>query len=156
RVGILRKDLLHQFIEALVEFRAATAGLGKDETPLLDVAAEVLLAFLGEFGGDVAVEEENGSLEKVFNGGDVGVDDLPGDQAFPVTGDDVDEVADVVGVVVPVIPRTVAKLVDDDGRAAFGQEEDREAGGNEFFLLVKRAAPEALELVLVVDEFLSP
>ena len=46
-----------------------------------------------------------GAWSRSATDGGGGVDDLPGEQALPVAGDDRDEVADVVGVVVPVVPR---------------------------------------------------
>ncbi len=113
-----------------VELRAAAAGLGEDEAALLDVVAEVLLAERGEFGGLVAVEEEDGGLQQVLDGGDVGVDDLPGEQVLPVSGDDADEVADVVVVVIPVAPGGVAGLLMRTGGSAFGQKQKGEAGGD--------------------------
>ena len=73
----------------------------KMKPPLLDVLAQVLLGQGIELGGLVAVEEDDGCLEEVGDGGGGGIDDLPGEQVFPVAGDDRDEVADVVGIVFP-------------------------------------------------------
>ena len=70
----------------------------------------------------------------------LGIDDLPGQQALPVAGDDVDEVADVVGVVVPVASGAVAELVDQHRGAALGQEQQREAR-REHGVVLDRAAP---------------
>ena len=87
----------------------------------------------------------------------LGVDDLPGQQVLPVAGDQADEVPDVVGVVVPVAARAVAELVDQDRRPALGQEQEREAGRDDRVLLLDSPPlPEALELVLLVDELLGP
>ena len=102
----------------------------------------------------MSVEEDDGGLEEVGDGGDGGVDDLPGEEALPVAGDDGDEVADVVGVVVPVAAGPMAELVDQDRRAALGQEQEREAGGHDRVL--RDASPEARQPVLGVDELLGP
>ena len=155
-VLLLGEELLHELLEAGVELGAGAAGVGEEEAPLLDVVAEVLLGQGVELGGLVAVEEDDGRLEEVGDGGDGGIDDLPGEEVFPVAGDDGDEVADVVGVVVPVAAGPVAELVDQDRGAALGQEQEREAGRDRPVALDQRALPEARELVLLVDELLGP
>ena len=58
----------------------------------------------------------------------LGVDDLPGEQVFPFVGDDADQVANVVGVLVPVAAGKMAELVDQDRRATLGQEQQGQAG----------------------------
>ena len=106
-------------------------------------------------GALVAVEEEDRRLEQVLDRRVGRVDDLPGQQVLPVAGDDADEVADVVGVVVPVVDRQVAELVDQDRRPALGQEQQREARRQDRVVLDQCALPEAGELVLVVDQLLG-
>ena len=66
---ILGEDLLHQSLEAPVEFPAAAAGLGEDETSLFDEVAKVLFALEVEIRRFVAVEENDGGLEHVLDGG---------------------------------------------------------------------------------------
>ena len=75
----------------------------------------------------MAVEEQDRRLEELRQRRDGRVDDLPRQEALPVAGDDVDHVADVIGVVVPVVDREVVELVDQDRRPPLGEEQDREA-----------------------------
>ena len=154
-VLLLGEDLLHQLLEALVELRTAAAGVGEDEAPLLDELAEVLPGRGGELGRVVAVEEErSGPGAGPATVAVVGSTTCQVSRCLPVAGDDADEVADVVGVVVPVAAGAVAELVDQDRRAALGQEQQREARRHQLVLLVG-PAPEARELVLVVDQLLG-
>src|SRR5262249_37744497 len=64
----------------------------------------------------------------------------------------VDDVADIVRVVVPVAGRRVIELVDQDRRPSLGQEQDREAGGEDRVVLDQGALPEPAEPVLVAHE----
>ena len=113
------------------------------------------MAWVVELGGLVPVEEDDGGLEQVGDGGDGGVDDLPGQEVLPVAGDDGDEVADVVGVVVPVAAGAVAELVDQDRGAALGQEQEREARRDDLVALDHGALPESREPVLLVHQLLG-
>src|SRR5208337_473134 len=148
------EDHLHQGPEALIEIGVGATGVGEDETTVLDVVAEVLLSDGIELGDFVSVEEDDGRLKEVCDGGDGGIDDLPGEEVFPVARDNGDEVANVVGVVVPVAPGPVAELVDQDRRAALGQEQYREAGGHDG--LLRDASPEARQPVLGADQLFGP
>ena len=141
-VLFLGEELLHELLEAGIELGAGAAGVGEQEAALLDVLAEVLLGLGTELGDAVAIEEDDGGLEEVGDGGESGIDDLPGEQVFPVARDDRDEVADVIGVVVPVAAGPVAELVDQHRGAALGQKQDREAGGDRPVGLDQRALPE--------------
>ncbi len=138
----------------MVEFGAAATCLGEDEPALFDEAAQVLAGGLRELGISVAVKKDNGGLKHVLDGREAGVDGLPGQKAVPVPRDDSDHVADVVGVVVPIVGRQVSKLVDQDGRAALGQEEKGETGGDQVVLLGE-SYPESPQLVLSADQFLG-
>ena len=82
---------------------AAAAGVGENETPLLDKRLEVLLGLLRKLGGLVPVEEHDRGLKHLLNRGGPRVDNLPGEKVFPVFRDDRYDVANVVGVVVPVL-----------------------------------------------------
>ena len=108
------EEFLHELLEPDVEFGAGAAGIGEEEPALLDVVAEVLLGEAIELGDLVSVEENDGRLKEVGDRGKGRIDDLPGEEVFPVAGDDGDEVADVVGIVVPVAPGPMAELVDQD------------------------------------------
>ena len=157
RLGVLGEEPADELPEAPVELGARAAGLGHDEAPLVDVVAEGPLGLGGELGGLVPVEVEDRGLQEVLDGGGGGVDDLPGQQVLPVPGDGADEVADVVGVEVPVVAGPVAELVDQHGRPALGQEEQREAGADQGLILEEPdPGPVAEELVLLVDELLGP
>ena len=101
-VVLFGKDLFHELFEAGVELAAAAAGVGEDEAALLDEVPEVLPCQSSEFGRLVAVEEDDRRLEQLGNAGDGGIDDLPGEQVFPVVRNDVHDVSNVVRVVVPV------------------------------------------------------
>ena len=81
-VGFLGEDFRHQLLEASVELEAAATGLGEDETPLLDEITQVLPGDRRKLRSVVAVEEDDGGLKQVWNRGDVGVDDLPGQRLF--------------------------------------------------------------------------
>jgi len=81
-VLILGEDLLHQGPEALIEIGVGAAGVGEEEPALLDVVAEVLLGQGVKLGDLVSVEEDDGRLEEVGDGGDGGIDDLPGEDVF--------------------------------------------------------------------------
>ena len=74
-----------------------------------------------------------------------GVDDLPGQKVLPVGRDDRDDVANVVGVVVPVLLGRVAELVDQDRRAPLGEEQQGKAGRHHLVLLTA-SVPEPGEL----------
>ena len=89
-------------MKPLVEIPAAAAGIGEDETSLVDELASFCLAWGSKLGCFVAVEEDDRGLEHLLNGRDLGVDDLPGEQVLPVVRDDRDDVANIVRVVVPV------------------------------------------------------
>ncbi len=154
-VLLLGEDVLDQEAEALVELVLAAAGVDEQEAALIDVVADVLAGRLGELGHAMAVEEEDRGLEQVLHRRAVGIDDLPGQEALPVARDDVDEVAHVVGVVVPVIGREVVQLVDQHRRAALGQEHEREAGREDRVVLHQGALPGAVGLILVVHQFLG-
>src|SRR5271165_285801 len=104
------EELYHQPFEALVECPIAAAGIGEDETSLFDKFAEVGRGLGRKIRRFVAVEESNGRLEHLLKVGVFGVDDLPGEEVFPVLGDDGDDVANVVRVVVPVLEGRMAEL----------------------------------------------
>src|SRR5208337_3784874 len=154
--ALIGEEFLHELLESGIEIGAGAAGVGEEEPALLDVVAEVLLGQDIELGDLVSVEEDDGRLEEVGDGGESGIDDLPGEEVFPVARDDGDEVADVVGVVVPVSPGPVAELVDQDRRAALGQKQKREAGGDRPVSLDQRALPEARKLILLVNQLFGP
>ena len=100
-------------------------------------------------GGSWPLRKQIGAWSRSSTDGEVGVDDLPGQQVLPVAGDDADEVADVVAVVVPVVAGAVAELVDEHRGAALGEEQQGEAGGDGRAVLAGVAAgPLADELVL--------
>ena len=84
RVFVLRKDLLHQALEASVKFRFATTGFSENETALLDVFAEISERNHGKLGFVVAIEVGDWGLKQIGHCGDAGIEDLPGQQGFPV------------------------------------------------------------------------
>ena len=151
----LGEDLRHQLLESLVKLFAAATGLGEQKSPLLDELAQVLLGDGRKLGGMMAVEEDDRGLEQLRQRGDAGIDDLPGQQALPVARDDIHDVSDVVGVVVPVAGRGMDELVDQDRRAPLGEKQERETGRQDLVRLVERALPEPAELVLFVNQFLG-
>ena len=83
-VFFLRKKLLDKLLESRVELGIVAAGIGQQEAALLDVLAKVLPGHGIELGSPVAIEEDDGRLQEVGDRGDGGIDDLPGEQAFPV------------------------------------------------------------------------
>src|SRR5262249_34412124 len=127
-VLFLRKDLTHQKPEASVKFGIAAARLGEQETSLLDEVAQVFPGDLGKLWCMVTVEEDDRGLKQIRNRGEVRIDDLPGQQVFPVTRDNADDVTDVVDVIIPVSRRSMAQFVDQHRRTPLGQKEQREAG----------------------------
>ena len=84
----LGKDLLHQLLEALVELGLPQQASAKRKPPCSTYSRRFCLAIGRKLGGVVAVEEDDGGLEQLRNRGDVGIDDLPGQQALPVARDD--------------------------------------------------------------------
>ena len=134
------------------------ARLGEDEAALVDEVAEVSLASFAESSGaSWPLKKAIWSLEQILDPRVVGVHNLPGQQVIPVPGDDPDEVADVVGVVVPVgSVEPVAELVDDHGCPPLGEEQEGETSRDRRVTLVLLASPEPFEPVLVVDQLLGP
>ena len=152
----LGEDLFHQGVEPFIELGPAAASVGEDEPPLLDEVSEVLLALGGELGGRVAVEEEDRGLHQVANRRHVGVHDLPRDKVLPVPRDQVHEIPDIVGVVIPVSRGPVTELVDQDWRSPLGEKKEGETGRDIRAPLEPFALPEAGELVLIDDELRGP
>ena len=66
----LGEEVLHKLLESLVEIGVGAAGVGEQEPALLDVVAEVLPGQGVELGDLVSVEEDDGCLEEVGDGGD--------------------------------------------------------------------------------------
>ena len=103
----------------------------------------------------VPVDKEDRGPEQVGDRRRSGVDHLPLEQALPVAASDVDDVADVVGVVVPVVQRGMAQLSDQDRRPALRQKQERKAGRQNIVLLLELAFPGPAELVSIFDKFLG-
>src|SRR5271156_876936 len=104
-VFFLRKNLLHQLFETLVKLRLAATRFGENKTSLLDVFAQISAGKLRKLRRVVAVEVNDRGLKQLGYGGDTRLDDLPGQEVFPVAGDNADNVSDVVGIIVPVTHR---------------------------------------------------
>ena len=85
-----------------------------------------------------------------------GVVDLPGERLLveQLLARIFDQVAAVVVLVVPVLVGAVGELADQDRRAALGQKQQREAGGDDRrqCVAVARAGPRAIFLLLSDDE----
>ena len=104
----------------------------------------------------MAIEADDRGLEQLGHRGYAGIDDLPGQQRFPVARDDADHVSDVVRIVIPVRIPTMAQFIDQYRRAPLGEEQDRETGRQDLLRFVECAHPEASEFLLLVDELSAP
>jgi hypothetical protein len=155
RVFLLGKDLLDQFREPLVKLGSAATGFRENDTTFFDVLPQALAGSRRKIGRAVAVKIDDRGLKQLGQGGDAGIEDLPGKQVFPVARDDADDIADVVRVVIPVLSPAKAQLVDQDGRAPLGEEQNRETGRQDLFRFVECAHPEASEFLLLVNELLG-
>src|ERR1700678_2822717 len=118
----LGKHILDQLLEAPIKLLATATGLGEHESPLVDEITKIAFALGGKLWRTMAVEKNNRALQQELHGGRARVDNLPRQQAFPVTRHDTDQIADVVGIVIPVIAGMSSKFVDQNRRAPLGQE----------------------------------
>ena len=143
-----------EFAEAGVEGFAAAGGFGVEEATGGDELAEEGDVGVGELEGVGAVEEEDGGLEEVGEGGGGEGDGLPVEELGPLgeAGDVLGEIAHVVGVTVPVAggevesvggAGSVFEFVDEDGGEAFGEVEEDEGGADGFVAIDAVGAPGA-------------
>ncbi len=108
----------------------------KRKPPCSTYSRMFCLAAPSNSGARWPLKKRIGAWSRSCDRGIAGVHDLPGEQALPVARDHPDEVADIVGVVVPVVDRAMAELVDQHRRPALGQEQQREARRDQLVLLV--------------------
>ena len=93
----LGKHILDQLLEAPIKLLATATGLGENESTLLDEITNSAFALGGKLGALMAVEKNNRCLQHELHGGRAWVDNLPRQQAFPVTRHNTDQITDVVG-----------------------------------------------------------
>ncbi len=99
----------------------------------------------------MAVKKNDRGLQHLLNGRDSRIDNLPGQQVLPVLGNDGHDVPNIVGVVVPVLLRRMAKLVDQDRSAALRQEKQREGRRHQVVFLTA-SSPESGQWILFPDD----
>src|SRR5262249_15011110 len=142
----------HELLETPVKRPAPATRVREDEASLLDEALQVLPGLRRKIGDVMAVQERDRRLQHLLNACNSGIDNLPRQEVFPIGGDDRNNVAHVVRIVVPVHFWPMDKLVDEDRGAAFGQEQQGEARRDDVGLLTS-ASPESRQSVLLAHDF---
>ncbi len=143
---LVADELAADFLDGCGEGGRAAVGGGEDDAAGVDETLELGEVGVGEVGIAGAGDEEDGSVEPLV-GIDLEVDGLPVDGAFELLGHPAGDVGVVARAGVP--GAVVFELVEDDGVAATGEEEEGVGGADDARALV---LPRSVILLVLEEE----